>query len=245
MSGHEQAFEQAWAELSSGRENIEDILSRHPEVRQELRGMLEAAAWLSEGPAIGAPDNVKAIGRRRLLAHMAANPRAEPDRPSLFASLFRRRLAPALAALALFVSAGTAAAQTAGPGDLLYGWRQVSESAWLAVSPDKPSTALVVADRRARELLMAPAGSQQFELAAEAYQAWIARIVEQGLLTETIGRALAGHRQQFQEQGIPVPALEGQLEGELQEPILPTLELTAPALPTLAPELLDPPDLFD
>lgn len=245
MSKLEQVFEQAWSEMTSGGASLDEVLSRFPEHDHELREMLEAAIWLRGAPQIEAPEEIRTIGRRRLAAHMAASPRNGAARPSLLETLFKRRLAPALAGLALVLTVATAAAQAAGPGDLLYRWRQASEAARLTISPDQTETASAIADRRALDLLQGVAGTREFELAAEAYQNWIERIVERGLLNDRIEQTLVTHQRMFEEQGIDVPLLQVLLDAEEPQEILPTPDGTVPALPTLDPGLPDPLDLLD
>lgn len=245
MNKLEQVFEQAWAELESGRASLDEVLSRYPEHDQELREMLEAATWVQQAPHIKAPDQVRAMGRRRLVAHMAGSPHSGAEKPSIVETLFMRRLAPALASLALVLTIGTAAAQAAGPGDILYRWRQASEVARLTLSPDQPETATAIADRRALDLLQEVAGTREFELAAEAYQIWIERIVERGLLNDQIEQTLVTHQRMFEELGIDVPLLQDLLDAEEPQEILPTPDGTVPALPTLDPGLPDPLDLLD
>lgn len=245
MSKLEQVFEQAWSEMASGEASLDEILSRFPEHDHALREMLEAAIWLREAPPIEAPEEVRAIGRQSLGAHMAANPRTGAAKPPLLETLFKRRLAPALASLALVLTVGTAAAQAAGPGDFLYRWRQASEAARLTISPDQPETAAVIADRRALDLLQVVSGTEEFELAAQAYRSWIEWIVERGLLNDEIEQVLATHQRRFEEQGIDMPLLQDLLDAEDSQEILPTPERTAPALPTLDPGLPDPLDLLD
>ncbi|HTO99733.1 MAG TPA: sigma factor, partial [Anaerolineales bacterium] len=48
---------------------------------------------------------------------------------------------------------GTAEAQSALPGDPLYGWKRTSEQAWLSLSPDPVGTGIILANRRLNEWL--------------------------------------------------------------------------------------------
>ena len=86
------------------------------------------------------------------MAATAASIQSMLPRPSF--SFTALRLAPVYAVLAAAVLfSGTAKAQSALPGDALYGWKRTSEQVWLAVSPDPVGTELQLADRRLNEWL--------------------------------------------------------------------------------------------
>jgi DNA-directed RNA polymerase specialized sigma24 family protein len=72
-----------------------------------------------------------------------------PGRP-LVPMIQRVSMVYAMLMLALVVT-GTARAQSALPGDALYGWKRASEQVWLSVSPDPIGTDIVLADRRLDE----------------------------------------------------------------------------------------------
>lgn len=245
MTALDRIFEQAWNEVSAGRASVEEVIQRYPEHARELQQLLETARWVENGAKIRAPASLRAAGRRDLIAHMAASRSPRRPRYTLWEGLFRRRLAPALAGLALVLTVGTAAAQSAEPGDLLYGWRQASEVAFLAASPEKASAALAIADRRAEDVLEAPRPSSEFELALSAYQAWLKRIEGHGLLTPDVLQQLGTHRQRFLNEGIEVPLLDDVTGSESGEAIFPVPELTPNLIPTLLPDLEDPLDLLD
>ncbi len=66
------------------------------------------------------------------------------------ATYWRTALIYAVLILALLVT-GTAEAQSAMPGDMLYGWKRTSEQAWRSLSPDPVGTDIVLANRRLHE----------------------------------------------------------------------------------------------
>ncbi len=70
-----------------------------------------------------------------------------PKKPSI---LPRMALTYAVLIAALLIT-GTAKAQSALPGDVLYGLKRTSEQAWLFVSPDPVGTDIVLANRRLDE----------------------------------------------------------------------------------------------
>jgi RNA polymerase sigma factor (sigma-70 family) len=70
-----------------------------------------------------------------------------PKKPSMF---WRMSLSYTVLIAALLVT-GTAKAQSALPGDILYGWKRTSEQAWRSLSPDPVGTDIILADRRLNE----------------------------------------------------------------------------------------------
>lgn len=246
MTDLERAFEDCWERLSAGQSTLEACLERYPQHAETLGPMLQAARALDQGSQIMAPSHARARGRARLQAHMAAHPRRRRTRPGWRQLLAPTRWAPALAALLLTLGVGTAAAQAAGPSDLLYPWKLASQSVWLAFSPDMPATASAIASRRAQDLLGTTAGSPARQAALDAYINWIEMMQAQGLLTP---EALAGLKLQgdrLEAAGLRVPALEAILSSwpDLAPP--PTTTPTpAPDSPLPDPSLpgLPTPDL--
>ena len=71
--------------------------------------------------------------------------------------------------IAAFLVTGTARAQTALPGDPLYGWKRTSEQVWLSVSPDPVGTEMVLADRRLSEWMAVENDPRRSATAQAAY----------------------------------------------------------------------------
>ena len=126
-----------------------------------------------------------------------------------------------VAALA-FAFAGTGFAQSALPGETLYGLKLSSETAWRAASPDPVGADLVLADRRAGELLTlagrqtaanASEGVSQPDAETEGIAAYTD--VLDRLETETTGPnadqvlyRLQAHQDELSKAGIHVPKLD-------------------------------------
>lgn len=146
----------------------EDPAGRTPGTPDELRRLLAVAARLrrvsSPGPGPGAGERI----RGRVLAHVGHHPRTARllQSPSL-----RPAFALLLAAL-LVLSAGTAAAQAALPGDLLYSWKLTGEQVARALYPDRLGFDIFLAERRAADLIAAAGEPEE----AEAKQAFAASI---------------------------------------------------------------------
>lgn len=245
MSALDRIFEQAWDEVSSGRASVEQVTQRYPEHAPELKELLETARRIEAGAALRAPAALRAAGRRSLTAHMASSRSTGRGWSSMWEGVFRRRLAPALAGLALVFTVGTAAAQAADPGDLLYSWRQASEVGYLSISPDKSSAAVTIADRRVQDIFQAPGHTDEYDLAVASYLSWLERIEDQGLLTLEVKGALSAHQVRLRDRGIELPELEEVTEAEAEETLLPTPELIPSLIPTVLPGIEDPLDLID
>ena len=210
----EQILEDCLRQLADGRTTVDDCLAQHPQHAAELGRLLPAAARLAIAGGLRLNPTARQQGRQRLVSHMAARPRRQLSRGRGWALPALRRLAPALAALALVLTAGTAFAQAAGPDELLYGWRLASESVWLAISPEPEQTALAVTERRAQEVLQSVASEATSSRALNAYQQWIAMLAEEGLITDSIAQALSRQQAAFRAEGLELPALDSLLEAD-------------------------------
>jgi hypothetical protein len=231
MISLEAAFEESQRQIAAGVATLEACLARYPQHSDHLAAMLTAAARLEQLPAARLPDPAKIRGRNQLRAYMAAHPRRPSASRRRISPFSPRRWAPALAVLGLALTVGTAAAQSAGPGDWLYPWRQTSEAMWLRISPEKDAAALTIADRRLQDLLRAEPDSPGYAQALDAYQRWIRVMETDGLVDPQTEPALEQHRRQLQTSGIDVPEIEHALGG--QPP--PRQKATPSALPSATP----------
>jgi hypothetical protein len=232
MTDPDRVLEECLKLLASGQLTIEQCLERDPRHAAKLSRALQAAGWLQSSADLSMPVAARNKGARALAAHMATHPRRQAR--TIWRLPAYRQWAPALAALALCLTAGTALAQTAGPTDLLYGWRLASESAWLSLSPAPEATALAVAERRAQDLLRTVAAGEQTGPALSAYQDWLARLQSSNMVTDRMAQALAAHQAAFQASGIELtgPELDGSSEDTLPAgtPLPNTLPLPSPVL---------------
>ncbi len=74
MRQFEDALDQCVSRLLAG-ESLDACLARYPEMREELRPLLEVAAVLAETPASAPAPEAKARGRQRLMDALARQPR--------------------------------------------------------------------------------------------------------------------------------------------------------------------------
>jgi hypothetical protein len=126
------------------RRNLQDILRRYPEDRDELIGLLRLSVDLS---ALGAPAADPAFrlrARNRMLSYAAQRRQSRPARPFAFLPKPALRLAFAGAfAVALLLGglSAAAASDSSLPGDALYGVKLQVERVQLALTFDSAARA--------------------------------------------------------------------------------------------------------
>ncbi len=233
MIRFERALEDCLERLAGGGVSLEDCLRGYPEFADELRPLLKAASQVRCGVEVQPSPEFRRRGRAQLMAHMRAHPRRQvTNRTRGLIPVYR--LAVGLTALALAVfTTGTAFAQSAMPGDALYGWKLASESAWRAASPDPVGTDLALAERRVQEI-QSSSGSAR-EIALQGYQQVLNRLVSQTdpAVQQRIFPILAAQRERLAQAGISVPDLEKYLSPQPTQTPLPRPTIPAPALPNL------------
>ncbi|MEW6717701.1 MAG: hypothetical protein AB1345_09385 [Chloroflexota bacterium] len=240
MDRFERILEDCLERLACGKASLEDCLRDHPEFAEELRPLLQAASRMKRGADVQPSPEFKQRGRARLMAHLRAHPRRPvPARTRGLLPAYRLAVGLTVLALAVFVT-GTAFAQSAMPGDPLYGWKLASESAWRAVSPDPVGTDLALAERRLQEFL-AVSGSER-DIALQGYLEVLARLTSQ-TDPATQGRiilALAAQRERLVQTGISVPELDEYLSSPPVPTPLPLPPIQTPTLPGLTITLTAP-----
>lgn len=219
MSKLEQALEDCLARLASGEASLEDCLARYPEHADKLRRLLITVNKLERGRAVWPSPAFKARARTQLVAHMRANPRQPRVKPwtipwpRRFGLAFGQAFNLAFnltAILLLFMATGTVLAQTALPGDALYGWKVTSERVWRAVHIDPLKTDLLVATRRVQELVQVVGDPQAELVARQSYQQslFILTRYTSPDSQEIISNALVEQKDQFYQAGVSVPELD-------------------------------------
>ena len=168
-------------------EGLEECLRRYPRFAGRLRPLLQAALELEGAVAPSPSEAFKQNTRATLISRIQA-PAHQPGpvRPHGATVARSRSLKPswrlslglATAAVLAFFSIGTAMAQSALPGQSLYGWKLTSEQAWLAVSPDHVAANLVLAQRRAGEALAVTGTNRQ--VALQGYNQVLTRLADVG-----------------------------------------------------------------
>ncbi len=127
----------------------EECLAQYPQFRLEMAPLLIAAQDLGALDSLEPTAEFRSRTREKLLAHMRANPRR---RDNWYGSLsFRYAASLALIFVAL-ASTGTALAQSALPGDTLYGWKLASERIWYSLHGNPVDADIYLSGRRVVEI---------------------------------------------------------------------------------------------
>ncbi len=129
-----------------------------------------------------------------------------PQGSSLF---WRMSLTYAVLIAALLVT-GTAKAQSALPGDILYGWKRTSEQAWRTLSPDPVGTDIFLANRRLNEWIAVQDDPARSTNASDDYFDELANLQSTGN-AQTRARilpVLKVHRQRLNDSGLSTSQLD-------------------------------------
>ncbi len=234
MDELERALDDCLQQLTSGKSSLGQCLARYPKYAAELRPILETALRLQQGKELRPSGAIRNRARAKLASHMEAHPR-QPRKVRVVPRLAFGIVIVALLAMA----AGTGFAQAALPGDALYNLKLSSERAWRAAAPDPVSADLVLADRRATELVtlasrpaittvdIANAANAESEgIAAYNDVLWRLATESTGPQASHILHELKSHQNRLSEVGIHVPELDsivshanpGDNQGQNQSP---------------------------
>lgn len=164
VSKIEHALEDCLTRLDAG-ESLDACLALYPDLASELKPMLSAAASVGELKDFKVDPAFRSRSRLQLAAHMHANPRRKSN---TFALGFRYAATIAVLVIAL-ATTGTAFAQRALPGELLYSWKLASESFWRSLQDDQFQADLTLAERRKTELGLVSGMAKQEAIGVEAY----------------------------------------------------------------------------
>lgn len=151
MNNFDEVLEQCLDKIASDEATAEECLARNPNFSIELEPYLAAAQRLKRGREISPSPFFAARLRSELMqkTKTTAQPRSRFSWPVFFP-----RMALNMAVLVLaFLVVSTAFAQSALPGESLYGLKLVSENAWRVVTIDPVGTDLLIAERRINEYM--------------------------------------------------------------------------------------------
>jgi hypothetical protein len=115
--------------------------------------------------------------------------------------------------MAVLLITGTARAQSALPGDALYGWKRTSEQAWLSVSPDPLGTDIILANRRLDEYIAVKKDPARSASALDDYVHALTSLNtvsdSQGSQTQArIAPVLEAHREQLNNSGLAITQVD-------------------------------------
>jgi len=237
MTELEQIMKQCLLEMEQGAASVDECLARYPDHAAQLKPILITASHLTQGRGIQPSAAFKARARARLTLHMQAHPR----RRSRFGFAFRRFATGLVVILLTLLATGTAYAQSALPGDLLYDWKLASERTWRAVSPDPIAADIAIANRRISELNSVAEDPIRRTRALEGYLDVVTRL-ETELDEETLKRILPVIPAiEDSRQPTPVPAVPSAPEGTHAPEPTTLPEPTPTVLPEIIPTIQFPP----
>lgn len=247
MEKIEKILDDCLDKIREGEMTLEQCLQEHPREAPEL-GRLLAAALRMKGIQAGsqADPAFKRDARVALIRHARSHPRSTP-RQGRLAWTGRMRLAMgSLAAGVAFLSSGTAFAQVALPGGLLYGWKIASERVFDAILQDSAQFELFIVERRSWELVRVAGNPDAKAISLAGYQRALENLAayKDPLETQQIQEALIRQQEVLSQSGIDLPELDDYLRNLEERPG----EETSPqeggedgrdGLPDEAPELPD------
>lgn len=239
MTEFEGIVEQCLLEMEQGAATADDCLARHPKHAAQLKPVLLTASLLTRGRGVQPSAAFEARARAKLTLHMQAHPRGR-SQPGF---MFKRFATGLIVVLLALLTTGTAYAQSALPGDLLYDWKLTSERAWRAVSPDPVAADIAIANRRISELNVVADDPRLRAQALEGYHEVVTRL-ESELDAQTLERILpVMDPLEDSEQPTPIPtnpsatessnttepsALPERIQTVIPE-IIPTIQLPLPS----------------
>jgi hypothetical protein len=182
--------------VESGQATVESCLVRYPEHRSELQQLLPLVTALHDVPRVAPPPEFRDGARQRLLAqlppihgHVTREPLAQHNKPTMrpLASRSRFRVAwiAVIAVIATVLAGGgmAYAADSAAPGDVLYGLDRSIEQMRIELTKN-PQAAfelqLALATERLKEAdkALGKAKKDQFNRALDSYDATVELIAE-------------------------------------------------------------------
>lgn len=243
MTEFEQVLGECLSALEQGASNVEGFLARHPKHAAQLEQILLIAEGLEKGRTLEPSPAFKARARAKLTSHMQAHPR----RAAQLGFVFWRFATSFVMLVLALLTAGTAYAQSALPGDIFYTWKLASERAWRAISFDPINTDLAIAHRRIDEMNAVTNDPVRSALALEGYLEVLIRLQSE-LNAETLEQLLP--QIEIEQEPIenpeqliptlsegtetPLPNLPGNNPTVVPE-IAPTFEIPPTAVPNIIP----------
>lgn len=216
MEEFELALDDCLRRLGSGKSSLAQCLARYPGHAAQLRPLLETAVQLQRGKQARPSGAARDRTRAKLTQYIQSHPR-QPRNVRLVPRLTFAFLSIALAALMV----GTAFAQSALPGQSLYGLKLSSERVWRAAAPNPVTVDIALANRRADEIVQLfeknPATNANDEIRMDAEAKGLAAysdVLERlslevnGPDDDVIITVLEAHQQRFEHAGLRVPRLD-------------------------------------
>lgn len=215
MKNFDEILEESLDKIASGESTLEECLARNPIHAAELQPVLAAVDLLKRGRDVK-PSPLFAARLRSELAH-----KAQSKPKSIWRSpFFLQRMAfSAAIVLFLFVFTSTAFAQTALPGESLYGLKLTSESVWRVVTTDPVGTDLKISERRINEYMAVSKDEIRRARVLNGYHELLLRLQAQEDEQEKarILQTLKSHQDSLHNAGLSIPELDSYFSGGATE----------------------------
>ena len=214
----------------------------HPTFNAYTRSWLTRYLQLHPHQSNPSPIDELSLSTRELFAGTSA---LRVPRPK-FAPLTRRVAMVYAVLIAALLFTGTAKAQSALPGETLYGWKRTSEQVWLAVSPDRVGTQITLADRRLAEWIAVERDPARREAAQREYLNTLSSLEAAGNAQSRarVLPALQAHERELQHAGLSSQSLDAYLalaasSGPVAQ-VVPSATVAATPLATSTPTSVVP-----
>lgn len=207
MTTFESALDDCLKRIKAGEADVDTCLKLYPEYADQLRPLLQVAGRVQSGSKVDPSSTFVPGTRAEVYAYADANPRRRRRGLSWYSSPALRWAAIAVVLAIALLLTGTAYAQTAYPGDMLYAWKRASENVSRAIIPAHIQVDLFLSRRRMSEVLAVRHDPARLAIAWAGYRAVMERLLgyEDPTQKEHIAAVLRDEWEQFIQLGVPLP----------------------------------------
>ena len=220
--------------LLSGAASLKECLIRYPQYSSQLEPILETALLLDFGRDVRPVPAFINYTQEVLAQSLHSRPRRSQV---IISASAVRRVALSFAMLtAAFLATGTAYAQSAMPGESMYGWKRASEQVWQALAPHSTTVDIMLAERRLNEWIAVENNPMLSGIARDEYQQALSHLgsndSEENLAL--IASALQSQQRELTDAGLSSPELDEYLvEVAAGLPENEPMQFTVTATPTV------------
>lgn len=201
-------LENCLTRLLSGASSLKECLVRHPEFAPQLEPILQTVLLLDLGRDARPVPAFVNYTQDVLMQSL----RFRPRRSQLVISAPAvRRLALSFAMImAAFLATGTVYAQSAMPGESMYGWKRTSEQVWQALAPHSTTADIMLAERRLDEWIAVENDPKLSGLAKNEYQQALAHLKANSSENDLtlIAFMLQSQQEELEQAGLSSPELD-------------------------------------
>jgi hypothetical protein len=215
MNNFDEILEQCLDKIASGESTLEECLAHNPVHAAELQPLLAAAEHLKRGREVGPSPFFAA----RLRSELAQKTQSRPKTVWGFPVFFQRMAVNMAILFLLFAFTSTAFAQSALPGETLYGLKLTSESVWRVVTTDPVGTDLKISERRIHEYMAVSRDEIRRARVLNGYHDLMLRLQAQEDEQEKtrILQTLKTHQDSLRKVGLSIPELDQYFAGGATE----------------------------